>query len=138
MVSFGNRCLLIWLLSLGICCLVPSLTAAQSKNAPLDPAQQGELLLSQGRWDEAIKALSLAVQREPNQAATRANLGMAYYFKGDSKTAAPEFQAALRIDQDRIDAMHGLGLALYDQGDLAGAIAAFQTSSRQNPTAYYV
>jgi tetratricopeptide (TPR) repeat protein len=62
---------------------------------------------------------------------------MAYYFKGDSKAAIAEFQTAVRIDQERVDAVHGLGLALYDQGDLEGAISAFQISSRQNPTAYY-
>jgi tetratricopeptide (TPR) repeat protein len=134
---FGNPWLRMLLPGLGLLFLMPSHTVAQTSSAPTDRAQQGEMLLSQGRWEEAIKELSLAVQKEPNQAATHANLGMAYYFKGDSKAAVPEFQAALRLDRERIDAIHGLGLALYDQGDLDGAVAAFQTSSRQNPTAYY-
>jgi tetratricopeptide (TPR) repeat protein len=107
------------------------------REAPSDNAQQGALFLSQGRWEEAIKAFGAALRIDPSRAEVRASLGMAYYFKGDSDAAVPEFQAALRLNQERIDATHGLGLALYDKGDFDGAIAAFRSSSRQNPVAYY-
>jgi tetratricopeptide (TPR) repeat protein len=111
--------------------------SAQMRDSPSDHAQQGTLFLSQGRWEEAIRALNTALQLDPNQAEIHANLGMAHYFKGDSASAIPEFQTAIRLDKERIDAAHGLGLALYDRGDFAGAVSAFRSSSQQNPAAYY-
>lgn len=110
---------------------------AQMRENPSDHTQQGTLFLSQGRWEEAIKALNAALRFDPNQAEVHANLGMAYYFKGDSALAIPEFQTAIRLDQERVDAAHGLGLALYDRGDFDGAVSAFRSSSQQNPAAYY-
>lgn len=115
---------------------LPSLEA-QMREAPSDHAQQGTLLLSQGRWEEAIKELQAALKINPNLAEIHANMGMAYYFKGDNPSAVPAFQTAMRLDQERVDAAHGLGLALYDQGDFEGATSAFRTSSQQNPAAYY-
>jgi protein O-GlcNAc transferase len=69
--------------------------------------------------------------------AAQANLGTAYYFKGNAAAAVPAFRAALQLNAERIDAAHGLGLALYDLHDFDGALAAFQTASRLNPIANY-
>lgn len=115
----------------------PLLLNAQSTPRVPEQIQKGERLLSQGRWEEAIQEFRAALRIEPNRSDTHANLGMAYYFNGDSASAIPEFQEALRLEQDRVDALHGLGLALYDRGDFAGAIKAFRSSSQQNPVAYY-
>jgi tetratricopeptide (TPR) repeat protein len=114
----------------------PSTAAEPGQRVP-EQSPKGDILLSQGRWEEAIKEFSAAARTEPHRPEVHANLGMAYYFKGDSASAAPAFQAALRLEQNRVDALHGLGLALYDRGDVAGAIAAFRASSRHNPAAYY-
>lgn len=116
---------------------VPFPTEAQSlQGVPVQPPK-GEKLLSQGQWEEAITEFRSALQREPNRPDLHANLGMAYYFHGDSAAAIPEFREALRLKHDRLDAQHGLGLALYDQGDIDGAVEAFRSSSRQNASAYY-
>ena len=115
------------------------LASAEAQSRPQVPQQphKGEQLLSQGQWKEAITEFRSALQREPNRPDLHANLGMAYYFHGNSATAIPEFREALRLENDRLDALHGLGLALYDHGDLDGAISAFRSSSQQNPAAYY-
>jgi tetratricopeptide (TPR) repeat protein len=129
-----------WLMLVCSACIVlgfPLLAATQSTPRVPEQTQKGERLLSQGQWEEAMKEFHASLQIEPNRPDTHANLGMAYYFNGDSASAIPEFQEALRLDQDRVDALHGLGLALYDQGDFAGAITAFRSSSQQNPVAYY-
>jgi tetratricopeptide (TPR) repeat protein len=93
--------------------------------------------MSQGRWEEAIQAFTAALRQEPNNATLHANLGMCYYFHGDSAAAIPELQAAVKLDSTRIEAQHGLGLALADRGDFAGASAAFRVSSKQHPAANY-
>lgn len=129
-----------WLMFVCSVCVVsgfPLLADAQSAPRVPEQTQKGERLLSQGQWDEAIKEFRASLQVEPNRPDTHANLGMAYYFNGDSASAIPEFQEALRLEQNRVDALHGLGLALYDRGDFAGAITAFRSSSQQNPVAYY-
>lgn len=115
----------------------PLLVDAQSTPRVPEQTQKGERLLSQGQWEEAIKEFRASLQSEPNRPDIHANLGMAYYFNGDSASAIPEFQEALRLEQGRVDALHGLGLALYDRGDFVGAITAFRSSSQQNPVAYY-
>lgn len=115
----------------------PLSAKAQSLRRGPEQSQKGETLLSQGHWEEAITEFRSDLQREPNRPDLHANLGMAYYFHGDSAAAIPEFREALRLDHDRLDALHGLGLALYDQGDIDGAVAAFRSSSQQNPSAYY-
>jgi len=97
----------------------------------------GTAFLSEGRWEEAIQALTTAIGIDPRHADAHANLGMVYYFKGNVDAAIPAFQTALRIAPDRIDAAHGLGLALYEKGDLDGAIAAFRTAARINPISNY-
>jgi tetratricopeptide (TPR) repeat protein len=89
-------------------------------------ASQGEMLLSQGQWDEAITSLTRAIGLEPKHIDAHANLGMAYYFKGKAEAAIPEFQTALRLAPTRIDAAHGLGLALYEKGDIDAAIQSIR------------
>jgi tetratricopeptide (TPR) repeat protein len=107
-------------------------------NHPLDEqVQRGEVLVSEGKWDEAIKELSAMVQRDAKRGDAQANLGTAYYFKGNAAAAVSAFRAALDLSPSRVDAAHGLGLALYETHDFDGALAAFQTASRLNPIANY-
>ncbi len=107
-------------------------------NRPIEErVQQGELLVSEGKWDDAIKELSAVAQLDPKQADAQANLGTAYYFKGNAAAAVPAFRAALQLNPTRVDAAHGLGLALYAMRDFDGALVAFRTASRLNPIANY-
>lgn len=98
---------------------------------------QGEALVSEGRWDEAIKELTAVVTLDAKRADAHASLGTAYYFKGNAKAAIPAFRNALQLSPTRVDAAHGLGLALYETRDLDGALAAFRTASQLNPIANY-
>lgn len=98
---------------------------------------KGEEFLGQGRWDMAIQELKKALRLDPNIAAVRANLGMAYYFQGEISAAIKELEEALTIEPGRVDAAHGLGLALYEKGELGGAVEAFRAATRLNAQAYY-
>lgn len=107
-------------------------------NRPIEErVQQGEVLVSEGKWDDAIKELSAVVQLDPKRADAYASLGTAYYFKGNAAAAVPAFRAALQLSPTRVDAAHGLGLALYDMRDFNGALAAFRVASQLNPIANY-
>ena len=99
--------------------------------------RQGETLVSEGKWDEAITELTAVVKLDAKRVDAQASLGTAYYFKGNATAAVPAFRAALQLNPTRVDAAHGLGLALYDMRDLDGALAAFRTASQLNPIANY-
>src|SRR5260221_1954728 len=73
-------------------------SGADTNQAPNDQAQQGEMFMSQGRWEEAIHTFTVALRTAPNNAALHSNLGMAYYFHGDSASAIPELQTAVHLD----------------------------------------
>lgn len=97
----------------------------------------GAALLSEGRWDEAIKALTAATRINSQHAEAFATLGMAHYFKGESDAAIATFQTALRLAPERIDAAHGLGLALYEKGDMDKTITAFRAAAQLTPISNY-
>lgn len=99
--------------------------------------RQGETLVSEGRWDEAIKELTAVVKLDAKRADAHASLGTAYYFKGNATAAVSAFRDALQLSPARVDAAHGLGLALYEMRDFDGALAAFRTASQLNPIANY-
>lgn len=99
--------------------------------------RQGETLVSQGKWDEAITELTAVIKLDAKRADAQASLGTAYYFKGNAAAAVPAFRAALQLNPTRVDAAHGLGLALYEMRDFDGALAAFRTASQLNPIANY-
>jgi tetratricopeptide (TPR) repeat protein len=116
----------------------PLLFAAEPTPQTADEhARYGAALLSEGRWDEAIKSLTAATRINPQHAEAHATLGMAYYFKGNLEAAISTFQTALRLAPERIDAAHGLGLAVYEKGDTDKAIAAFRAAAQLNPISNY-
>src|SRR3989338_2008063 len=67
-----------------------------------------------------------AVAAKPNSSAARANLGMGYYGAKRYEEALPEFQAALKLDRNNVDAYYGLGLTLKASGEKKEAIEAFE------------
>jgi len=137
MFRSNSRYSLMLIFCTGIILCFPLFARAQPTQRGPEQPSKGEQFLSQGQWEDAIKEFRAALRVEPDRAAPHANLGMAYYFNGDSVSAIPEFREALRLEHDRVDALHGLGLALYDRGDFAGAISAFRSSSQHHPAAYY-
>jgi tetratricopeptide (TPR) repeat protein len=123
-------------LTLGPACAL--LFAAEPTPQTADEhARYGAALLSEGRWDEAIKTLTAATRINARHAEAFATLGMAYYFKGELDAAISTFQTALRLAPERLDAAHGLGLALYEKGDIDKTIAAFRAAAQLNPISNY-
>lgn len=127
----------LWVFTLSLGLYGATVFAADTPQTADEHARFGTVLLSEGRWDEAIQSLTAATRLNPRHADAHASLGMAYYFKGNAGAAIPAFQAALGIAPDRIDAAHGLGLAQYEKGDLDGAISAFRTAAKLNPISNY-
>jgi len=99
------------------------------KAAPSNPrywGMGGEFLVHLGRNAEAIHFLRESIRLEPNRAAPRTNLGIAYSTLGMYAEAVEEFREAVRIDGDRPDYRHNLGLAFQHAGQTDSALAVWR------------
>jgi tetratricopeptide (TPR) repeat protein len=72
-----------------------------------------------------------AVAANPTSAEAHCNLGMGYYGDKRYEEAIKEFEAALKLDRNFLDAHYGLALALKASGEKKEAIAAFEKAATQ-------
>ena len=101
-----------------------SATAAQptSPAAP-DPAyDSARKLLQQGKYDEAISALTALQSQTPPPKGLDHELGVAYYKKGDYPNAVRSLQAAQKEEPNDGEIIQLTGLSLYLAGKPADAI----------------
>jgi tetratricopeptide (TPR) repeat protein len=80
-----------------------------------------------------LEAYRAAVGANPNSAEARSNLGWGYYGQKQFEEAIKEFQEALKIDANAVDAHYGLGLALKGFGSKMEAVAAFEKAAALAP-----
>jgi protein O-GlcNAc transferase len=97
----------------------PSATASSDA---LHSFEHGNLLLSQGKLDEAIDAFDRALALEPRLAAAHINLGNALLKLGQPAAAAACYANAIAIDPRTPQAHNNLGCALFLLGQLGAAI----------------
>jgi tetratricopeptide (TPR) repeat protein len=83
------------------------------------------LLLRQGRFDEAIGYYQEALELDPNNADAHNNLGMALQSQARLKEAIMHYRRALQIKPDFAKAHNNLGLALALQDRVGEAIDHF-------------
>lgn len=85
-----------------------------------------ELQRPEDVWTEVIAS-------RPENARARLCLGTLLNKRGDVSGAIGEYEAALRLQPDYIEALNNLGNALQQQGRLAEAIARYQAVLRLKP-----
>ena len=73
--------------------------------------------------------LRAAVTASPTSAGAHCNLAWGYYGQKQFAEAIKEFQEALKLDANWVDAHYGLGLALKASGEKKEAIAEFEKAS---------
>jgi protein O-mannosyl-transferase len=106
----------------------------------------GEGLLQQGRLDEAIGQLEIALSLEPEialpkldtasriaRANTRNNLGTAYGMKGMTDKAIEQFSIAIQLNPEFAKAYYNLGNGLMNRGLVAQALRSFENAVRLEP-----
>lgn len=99
------------------------------------PAQrrQGLEALQQGRWDDAITALSAYVALAPQDAETLVMLGVAYSQSGRHADALLTMDRAARLAPQAAPVHTNRGLVLERGGLPEEAVQAFQEALRLNP-----
>lgn len=73
--------------------------------------------LKEGRFDEAIAALSQAIDLEPEYAEAYNNRGLAYYEKKQYAQALEDFKQVITIWPNDEKAHNNLALVYFEQGD---------------------
>ena len=106
-------------------------TAAKSGPAPLTAPdtsasaetryQQAKKLLDQKKSTEAIAELDEAIKLAPTNAVLFNTRGYAYYLSKDVKRALQDYDEAIRLRPDYLNATHNRALARKAAGDATGA-----------------
>ena len=96
----------------------------------------GNTYEAKGDYDSAIKnhiANHIASLVKPHDATTYTNRGVIYSCKGDYDRAIADYNEAIRIDSDCIDAYTKRGNAYKDKKDYDRAIADYNEALRIDP-----
>lgn len=109
--------------------------AALAKSLELDRSNAdahkvlGRNLMVIGRFDAAKIEFEQGKRLNPKSAEMPYNLGKLYSIQDNWADARREFEAALRLDSEYMEAYDGLGLALESLGDDPGAVANYRKSA---------
>ncbi|MBI4263899.1 MAG: tetratricopeptide repeat protein [Acidobacteria bacterium] len=89
--------------------------------------QLGNTYFDAERYPDAIKWYSQALEIEPNDPDASTDLGVSYYYTGQTDRALAQFDASLAIDPRHTKTLLNQGIVLaFGKQDLAGAAAAWQ------------
>ncbi len=104
----------------------------------------GNIYMLTGKFSEAVPYYRYVLERRPEMAQTRANLGNAVYnlslSEPDEERASAmveedvgHYLAALALQPDLVEAWNNLGVARARQGDLQGALEAYGRALEYRP-----
>lgn len=100
----------------------------------------GVALAQQRQHDEALRAISAAVELAPQRIDYRNNLGLIQWESGNRQGALRTFREALTLtdvpDDVAVDIHCNMGVILVKDGEFDGAIAAFQNALSIRPDHY--
>lgn len=103
-------------------------TAEQRKQDADLHYQMGMVHFSDRAFAEALKELSLAIEKYPEDASYHNGLGLAYFARGINDKAIEQFSAAVAIDNMYSDAHLNLSAVYMEQKDWDRAITSAQNA----------
>lgn len=92
----------------------------------------GREYLLEGRYNEAVTELSLAVSLDAKLTEAHNLLGVAYDKKGFSDRAKESFERAVKLDEDA-DTLNNLGFSLYQSGNYRAAVDRLKRAAKLAP-----
>jgi len=101
----------------------------------------GEALYAEGRLDESLREIRLAVSLDPQDPVSHYNLAVALLEKGQFTQAGDEFQAAVRYAKKTdslvaLEALNNLGQLNVRNGNLAEAWRFYSTALNMDPNQF--
>ncbi|KAI0651522.1 hypothetical protein C8Q79DRAFT_933837 [Trametes meyenii] len=112
----------------------PSGPTAADKAAAEKFKATGNAHMSAKKYNDAIKAYTEAITRDPTNAVYYSNRAAAYSSKGEHSSAVLDAEKAIEADPSFVKAYHRLGHAQYSLSDYKAAAAAFRRGLDIDPS----
>ena len=93
----------------------------------------GREYLLEGRYNEAVSELSLAVSLDPKLTEAHNLLGVAFDKKGFGDRAKESFERAVKLEEDAVT-LNNLGFSLYQNGNYRAAVDRLKRAAKLAPT----
>ena len=104
-----------------------------TKNNYVAHNSMGNVLMQQGKIEEAIGHFSAALRINSNSVETYNNLGVALLRQGKVDEAIIQYTKALQFKSDYAETYNNLGVALVRRGELDKAVAHYLTALKLEP-----
>ena len=115
--------------------LSPQCFAQSSSPAPATSFDQAHHLNEQGKFDEALSALSEISKTDPHAKNLNHEIGLTYYRKGDYQNAVNYLKQAIEENPSDAEAVQLTGLSLYLAGKPAESIPYLEKVQSWYPSA---
>lgn len=92
----------------------------------------GREYLLEGRYNEAVSELSIAVSLDPKLTEAHNLLGVAYDKKGFGDRAKDSFERAVKLEEDA-DTLNNLGFSFYQNGNYRAAVDRLKRAAKLAP-----
>ena len=102
--------------------------------------EEGEKLLDEAKWPEAVDAFKLAIRLDPRYAPAHGGLGYAYLSSGNWEQGLAAYKEQARLAPNSAQAQHDLGFAYNTMGRHGEAFAPLVKATGLDPNfaeAYY-
>jgi len=103
---------------------------------PLIYARYSEIMEIKGRYDDALKYMSLAVELDPLNADTRNRLGILLKMSNRTEDAEIQWREAISIDKNFLPAYTNIGSLMYERGRLKEAYKLYMKAIEINAFYY--
>lgn len=97
---------------------------------------RADILMKQGRSQEAIAMIDRVIAAEPSNAAVVYARALAMDSAGQNDKAMAGYRNTVQIDPNFAPAWYEIGIAAYNKGDYNGAVNAYQNVVRIEPANY--
>ena len=123
--------------TVGVTRIEDARTTTTKKETPTGSAREhldvGREYLLEGRYNEAVTELSLAISLDSKLTEAHNLLGVAFDKKGFGDRAKESFERAVKLEEDA-DTLNNLGFSLYQNGNYRAAVDRLKRAAKLAPT----
>lgn len=107
--------------------------AGDEKKSEIATLQKADLLLQQGKFDQAKSHYQNVLGKDPKSSSAHSGYGWALYVTGQREKAIAEEEKAIALKYRNADAHHHLGSIYFASGEIDQAIKEFNIAISIDP-----